>query len=122
MCATSIQIFTIAERACESKLFRHQKCSMCIVGSLLIFKAINNFLYSSQLNILILHHFFLSTHKYMLLPVHYRRITLLFLLLLISCSVKNKTLLLSCSTQSSITLTHDSNLRIHILTRCILVY
>ena len=41
----------------------------------------------------------------MLLPVHYRRITVLYLLPLISCSVKNKTLLPSCSLHSSVALT-----------------
>ena len=52
------------------------------------------------MNILILQHFsFLLVNT--LLPVQYRRIAVLFLLVLISCYVKNKTLLPSCSTHSS---------------------
>ena len=92
--------FSQLQRAWEIDLFCHYKYPMCIVGSLLIFKAINNFFYSSRLNILILQHFsFLVLN--MLLPMQYRWITVLFLFPLISRSVKNKTLLPSCSTHIS---------------------
>ena len=94
-------------------------CIQKVILIILIFKAINNFLYSSPLNILFLQHFFYSTCKYRLPPMQYHRITILY-----SCTHLTPTpLKIKPSSRpaphlATVTPMHHSNLRIHILTHC----